>query len=104
MAISSCVPADVGYQRQLFYRISKWSFLGSGAVSTRRSFAYSECHNLQKVPFHGGFLEPSDAREIKSLMTKRKSLEQAPMSLIGTKQTSQRCFAMSAFGGKADIV
>jgi hypothetical protein len=23
----------------------------------RRSLAYSEWHNLQKVPFHGGFLE-----------------------------------------------
>jgi hypothetical protein len=27
----------------------------------------------------------------------------ADMSVIGTKQTSQRWFAMSAFGGKADI-
>jgi hypothetical protein len=26
----------------------------------RRSLAYSEWHNLQKVPFHDGFLEQSD--------------------------------------------
>jgi hypothetical protein len=26
------------------------------------------------------------------------------MSAFGTKRTSQECFAMSAFGGKADII
>jgi hypothetical protein len=28
-----------------------------------RSLAHSECHSLQKVPFHGAFSETPDAQE-----------------------------------------
>ena len=33
----------------------------------------------------------------------RRILRSILMSATGTKRTSERCFAMSAFGGKADI-
>src|SRR5207249_1688949 len=82
MAVSSRIPAEVecrlySCRRQVFYvrvdrimptfvskeRINRRSLLGSVAVCTRRSLVRSECHNLQKVPFHGAVLETPDARD-----------------------------------------
>ena len=83
-------------------RISRCSLLGSGAVSTQRSLAHGECHNLQKVPFHGAFLEAPDGQEINSLMAKRTSLEQALMS-IGPSRHLMRRSEMSEVWGNPEV-